>query len=175
MYFKENNNFLTKENISFIEKIILGDNFPFYRSSKSTLEDKISFLYHCLLKRPEERQNKEDINSSHYLNCLELVKSFFKKTDIKHKEILRMSVNFTFNNGVKKCPTHQDHNYPHKQLIIYLNDADPLSKTVLLDKKNKPWKEIAPEKYKGICFDNLNHYHFYPKSDERIILITTFR
>ena len=175
MYFKESNNFLTKENISFIKETILNDNFPYYRASDCTVGDKISFLYHCLLKRPEERQNKEDINSNYYLSCLELVESFFKKTKIKHKEILRMAVNFTFNNGVEKCPTHQDHKYPHKQLIIYLNDADPLSKTVMLDKKNKPWKEITPEKYKGICFDNLNHYHFYPKSGERIILITTFR
>jgi hypothetical protein len=169
MYFKESNNFLTKENISFIKETILKDNFPYYRAPDCTVGDKTSFLYHCLLKRPEERQNKEDINSNYYLSCLELVESFFKKTKIKHKEILRMSVNFTFNNGVEKCPTHQDHKYPHKQLIIYLNDADPLSKTVMLDKKNKPWKEITPEKYKGICFDNLNHYHFYPKSFQRLV------
>ena len=175
MYFKESNNFLTKENISFIKETILGDNFPYYRSSESTSGDKISFLYHCLLKRPEERQNKEDINSNYYLNCLELVKSFFKKTKIKHKEILRMSVNFTFNNGVETCPIHQDHKYPHKQLIIYLNNTDPLSKTIILDKKGKVFKKITPQKNKGICFDNKPHYHIYPKKGERIILVATFK
>jgi hypothetical protein len=86
-----------------------------------------------------------------------------------------MCINLTFNNGTKKCPIHQDHEYPHKQLIIYLNDADIDSKTIILDKKNKVLKKITPEKYKGVCFENLHHYMIYPKKGERVVLVTTFK
>ncbi len=47
----------------------------------------------------------------------------------------------TFNFGVKKSIVHEDHNFDHKQLIIYLNDCDQNSKTILLNNKNKVIKE----------------------------------
>ena len=62
MFFKESDNFLSKNNTSFIENIILKDNFPFFISLNSVEEDKANFLYHCLLKRPEDRVNEKDIN-----------------------------------------------------------------------------------------------------------------
>ena len=178
-FYKESKKFLTKENINYIENVILNDTFPFYRVGYSvSKKDKCSMLFHLLLKRPEHKQEKsyeKRINSIHYENILKIVESFFKKFNIKYKEILRMSINFSYNNGCKKCDTHVDHEFPHKQLIIYLNDADPCSKTVILNKNKKVFKKITPEKYKGICFESLFHYHFYPKKGERIILITTFK
>lgn len=174
MFYKESKNFLTKENIDYIENVILSEYFPFYLSKGSTTEDNYKIMLHTLLFRPEEKEEKDRINSPHYKDMLNLVNSFFNKFNIKPKRILRMCVNFSFNNGAKKCPIHQDHIYSHKQLIIYLNDADPCSKTVILNKKNKIIKEVAPEKYKGICFENLPHYMIYPKKCERVILITTF-
>ena len=175
MYFKESNNFLTKENINFIEKTILGGNFPYYRLSDSVIGDKTVFLVHALLVRLEHRSHKEHINSTFYLDTLSLVHSFFDKFKINYKEILRLCINYTFNVGPEKCPIHQDHEFPHKQLLIYLNEADPLSKTVILDKKNRILKKIVPKKYKGFCFNNLPHYHFYPTKGERIVLVATFR
>jgi hypothetical protein len=176
MYFKESNDFLTIENKKFINEKILSNFFPFYRNfTLTSSKDKNIFLSHVLLVRPEERINKNHINSSYFLETLKIILSFLDKFEIKHKEILRMSINYTYNNGVDKCPIHQDHKYSHKQIIIYLNDADPLSKTVILDEKNKILKEITPQKNKGICFDNKPHYHFYPKKGERIVLVTTFK
>ncbi len=175
MFYKESKNFLSKENIIFIENIILGNNFPFYLSQKSTATDNYKKMFHELLLRPEGCLLENRINSTYYNDVFNLVNSFLKKFKIKQKEILRMCINFTYNNGVEKCPVHKDHDFPHKQLIIYLNEADINSKTVILNEKNKIIKEIAPEKYKGVCFDNVLHYHYYPKKGERIILITTFR
>jgi len=174
MFFKESKNFLTKENINYINNVILSNTFPFYIKKKSTDVDSQKVMAHNLLNRPEEKKNR--INSPYYYEVLNLVNSFFNKFNIKSVEILRMSINLTFNNGHKKCPTHLDHYYPHKQLIIYLNDADPCSKTVILnEEKTKIIKKITPEKYKGVCFDSLPHYLIYPKKGLRIILITTFK
>ena len=58
-------------------------------------------------------------------------------------KIYRAAINLTVNNSVKKCPIHYDHNYEHKQILIYLNDSDKNAKTVILNKKNKKLKEIA--------------------------------
>lgn len=176
MYFKESNDFLTSENKKFINEKILGNEFPYFKNpTLATASDKSVFLTHVLLIRPEKRPTKEHINSIYYLDCLEIVKSFFKKFKIKHKEILRLCVNYTYNNGSNKCLVHQDHEFPHKQLIIYLNETDPSSKTIILDKNNKVLKKITPEKNKGVCFDNKPHYHFYPKQGERIVLVATFK
>lgn len=174
-FFRESKNFLTEENINYIENVILKENFPFYKSEYSTsLQNKHPFLFHLLLRRPEDNYEKR-INSIYYEDIIKISESFFKKLNIKYKEILRMCINFSYNNGLKKCKTHQDHKYAHKQLIVYLNDADPCSKTIILNKNKKIFKKVTPEKYKGICFENLPHYHFYPKTGERIILITTFK
>lgn len=179
MFYKESENFLTKENISFIKNVILTDMFPFYLKKEATFKDSQQTMSHILLKRKEnpleKSMDKNRINSPHYDSMLNLALSFFKKFNIDVFEILRMSVNLTFNNGHKKCPIHVDHPYPHKQLIIYLNDADPSSKTVILNKKGKILKIITPKKYKGICFESLPHYLIYPKKGLRIILIVTFR
>ena len=77
------------------------------------------------------------------------------KIKLKIKKLFRVSINLSFNIGVKKSIVHQDHDFDHKQLIIYLNDCDKNSKTVILNKKNKIIKEITPEKYKGVVFDKL--------------------
>jgi hypothetical protein len=175
MFYKESKNFLTKENISFIENVILNHNFPFYLAPRVTNKDKHRVMFHILLNRPEELKAEERLNSPYYEETFNLVKSFFNKFNIKNVEILRMCINLTFNNGAKKCPVHQDHEYPHKQLIIYLNDADPNSKTIILDKKGSVLKKITPEKYKGVCFENLPHYMIYPKKGERVVLVTTFK
>ena len=174
MFFKESDNFLSKDNIFFIENVVLKDNFPFFISLDSVKGDKANFLYHCLLKRPEDRINEKDINSNFFEETVDIVYSFFKKINIKHKKILRLAINFTYNNGFKKCPIHRDHEYKHRQLIIYLNNAEESSKTVILNDANKILKKITPKKYKGICFDDSPHYQFYPKFGNRVVLVCTF-
>jgi len=81
---------------------------------------------------------------------------------------------------------HIDYAGYHKQLLIYLNDPiDKESHTVILDEdaplgipddgNQKQLKRVIPEKYKGVCFENLPHYQVYPKFGERIVSVFTFR
>ena len=101
-------------------------------------------------------------------------KSFVLKNNIEVKEVLRCAINLTFNTMEEKCPTHDDHDYPHKQFLMYLNDCfDKNAKTVIL--KNNEKLEIVPEKFKAICFDSAPHYMIYPKKDIRVVLVVTFR
>jgi len=173
MFFKQSDNFLTKECKDYINNIILSPNFPYYLEQyEPSVKEK--FLNHVIVSRVEERNNRPYQNSFIYPEAIKIIECFFNKLNIKYSEIFRMCINLTYNNG-SKGPVHQDHDFPHRQLLIYLNNADPKSKTVILNKSNKIVKEITPKKFRGICFENTPHYQYYPKKGERIVLITTFK
>ena len=90
--------------------------------------------------------------------------------------MLRCNINLCFKTRNKTCLPQYDHNYPHKQLIIYLNDQiDKTSNTILLDENKKILHKITPKQYKGVCFDSCPHYFYFPKKDIRVALVYTFR
>tara|TARA_R100001244_G_scaffold118916_1_gene88618 strand:+ start:1738 stop:2280 length:543 start_codon:yes stop_codon:yes gene_type:complete len=174
MLYKESKNFLTPENIDFIEKTILGNNFPLYQMRHTVSDNYQDTLTHIILTRPESKHSPR-IRSIYYEPVLSIVKSFLKSVGIYDIKILRLAINFTYNNGRDKCEVHTDHPYKHNQLIIYLNEPlDKESKTVVLDNDHKIIKEIYPEKYKGVFVEGLPHYLHYPKKGTRIILVATF-
>ena len=174
-FFIKDDSFLTEENKNFIDNIVLGDNFPYYMCNHSIKGDNKYLLYHILLRRKEDRKENEMFNSAFYSEFLSIIDSFVKKHKIKVKEVLRMSVNYSFNNTYKKVASHTDHDFKHKQLLICLNDpADKNSKTVILNNKNKIFKSISPKQYQGICFDGVPHYNFLPRFGNRIMFVSTF-
>ena len=158
--------------------ILLNDNFPFYFYSSSIKDGKSdAFLSHVILRRPEERDWKDQWNSSYKETLIFIFSEFCKKHKIVNPDMLRCSVNFTYPNGHTKMETHEDHPYPHKQLIVYLNNPlDKKSCTVLMDKKEKKiTNKIEPKQWRGVCFDSVPHYQFYPTKGHRIIIIYTFK
>lgn len=173
----EDKDFLTQEQKNFIENILLSNNFPFYINYSAVEGDGNKFFSHCLLRRPEERIKGQPLfNSSYAEQIVDIFKTFIIKNKINCEEMLRCSVNLTFKTMSKKCPVHLDHDYDHKQLLIYLNDCvDKEAKTVLLDDTGKKvLHEIIPEKFKGVCFGSCPHYMSFPKKDIRVVLVYTF-
>ena len=170
------NNFLSDRSINFIENWILTNKCPFYVQSVMHNNDKTKNLTHIVLPRIEERQ-KEDKQHIYHSYFVDILFDFCLKHDVKFDEILRISINVTYYNGVSdKSPIHLDHEFEHNQLLVYLNDPlDKKSKTVILDDNNNVYREIYPEKYKGIMFPKMPHYVVYPKLGERYILVFTFR
>ena len=162
-----------KENRKKIDRVLNSLSFPFYMAQ--SFKDSLNYPYltHIIVKRPEDR-NDDNYNSIYSEFFLNLLKAFCVKNKIEVNNLFRVSVNMTFNFGVKKSIVHEDHNFDHKQLIIYLNDCDQNSKTILLNNKNKVIKEITPEKYKGVVFDKCPHYMIYPKTGYRVIVVYTF-
>jgi len=173
---EKDNNFLSKDQKFFIENKIFNNTFPFFLNNKSVVGKKTinkpSFS-HVILRRPEERVGNEYYNSPDGDFYLGILKSFCKKHNIRINEVLRICINLTFNNGFNKCNIHRDHNYSHKQLIVYLNDCDKKSYTVI--KNGKKEIKIKPEKYKGICFEDKPHYQYFPKNGIRVVIVFTFR
>lgn len=176
----ENNSFLTKRNKDFIKHILEDQKFPFYigPSTKTHKDKKGNFindrtLCHVLLQRKEYRKKGEYSNSIYLKEATDILNNFTKKTKIKYKEILRAAINFSYNNGHESSGFHEDHTYDHFQLLVYLNDCDPDSVTMLKD-KNKII-EIKPKKFKGILFKKIPHKMKYPEKGERLVLIITFK
>ena len=188
---KQSKNFLSPEQKKIITQVIEKSELPFYMGP-AFHSLKYPYLSHVLVKRPEDRRgdpgkrNVDDItypskytavnqfNSIHADTFLEFLFAFCDKYEIKVNQVFRASINLSFNIGLKKCPSHVDHEFDHKQLIIYLNDCDKSAKTVLLTDDNKISDTITPEKYKGVLFKTCKHYLVYPKKGCRIIAIYTF-
>lgn len=176
MSFIEDSNFLKDKHKTYINNVILGNNFPYYYQTNDIADGTgDSFLCHVVLSRPEERNNTDGINSPHFNFFKDLLETFCKKHNMKVIEIYRIAVNLTFYTGNPTSLPHVDHVFDHKQLIIYLNNPkDKKSNTVVSNKNKQIIKEVSPKKYKGFCFDNSLHYLRYPKKGERILAIITF-
>ena len=166
----EDTNFLSKKSKDFIDNVLLGFNFPYYFNYN--IDHSLVYLLHTFRKAPEERGN-EPLNNSELMPEMEnLFKEFCTKNSIKYKEILRCAVNLTSNVKRGKSDPHNDHDHPHKSLIIYLNNSD--GDTILLDKKNKIHRTVKPKKYKGLYFSYCKHYQYYPKNGIRGVAVYTF-
>tara|TARA_R100000329_G_C7553673_1_gene195707 strand:- start:112 stop:642 length:531 start_codon:yes stop_codon:yes gene_type:complete len=172
----EDNNFLTREQKYHIDNVILGANFPWFYSSlvkdtNNSYEER-PYFHHVVLRRPELREPNELYNSHHSEFCINVLNSFCKKNRIKYEEIYRINFNCDFNNGYESCMPHEDHPFPHQQLLVYLNNSSNNSYTVIKNKNQEI--KIKPEKYKGISFEKKIHYHYYPKQGRRVVLVMTF-
>jgi|TARA_R100000455_G_C6267453_1_gene122794 hypothetical protein len=177
MFLIEDNNFLEEKHKKHIDEIILSDKFPWYNINASITKDYKHFtsvkpfLSHCILERKETRL--EDIYKSNQNKfSLSVLDAFCSKHKIKVNEVFRMDINLTYNNGFEKCDTHEDHEFEHKQLLVYLNDCDKTLCTVIEDEGKKI--KIEPVKFKGVCFESKPHYHFFPKQGIRVVLVITF-
>lgn len=177
LFFKEDRDFLLPEDKHTLDEITLSGLFPFYLQKNTIGKDNKHFLSHIIVGRVEYRkENDNGINSKYADFFIKILNQFCDRNNIKYKNILRYSLNLAFYDGIEKSGTHVDHDVPHKQLIIYLNNPmDITSHTVLLNKKkDKVIKRIVPEKFKGVCFNQCPHYMVYPKRGHRIIAIATF-
>ena len=194
MFFIEDNNFLTDEHKQCIEAVQRADGIPyFYQQSFSRTHYKSfthTLLCHILIHRPEyqvdDLQVKNYYNSDYAKMFEDMLFTFCNNNQIICTEVIRAAINLTYNNGQEKCFPHVDHPEYHKQLIVYLNDPpDKESHTVIMDKdtplgedgdeEKHQLKRIVPEKYKGVCFENLPHYQVYPKFGDRIVCVFTFK
>ena len=174
MFFVEDKDFLNKKQIKYINEHILNVHIPWYFQKNTVISKKQKpYFSHTVLRIPEERKEGEKFNSIESSFCTDVLNVFCKKNNIEYKELLRIAFNLSYNNGFEKCDIHRDHDYVHKQLIVYLNNCDEQSYTVI--KNNKKEIKIKPESFKGVCFENKPHYHYFPKEGIRVILIMTFK
>ena len=171
-------NFLSKDSIDFIENQVLSSSFPYYFNAHTIHDppDNNAYMGHDILRRPEERNEGETFNSNYGEQFLKILKEFTDLINYNLTDIYRISVNITFAGATGNCPIHIDHPYSHHQLLVYLNDCDPVSKTVVLSQdKSEVEHIISPKKYMGACFSSAPHYMIFPKKGARAVIVYTFK
>ena len=177
MYYIEDKDFLSNEQKEYINNTILGNRFPMFLNKDDVGNGNgNNWLSHTILERKELRANNK-VDNPYADFFFGMLTSFAKKHNIPDGELLRCCVNFNFSDKLIKSDIHIDHDFPHNQLIIYLNQPqDTRSTTVILDDDNKTvLKEVEPEQFKGVCFENKPHYHYYPRIGYRAVCVYTFK
>jgi hypothetical protein len=185
-FFKEEKNFLNKEELEVINQNVLGCDFPWYYVPVATT-DKFQCFSHVLIHRYDPNNEEPIENSSITGLFVKILKRFCKKHKIKINKITRGTINLTsHHNKYQSGDPHVDHKFKHKSFIVYLNDA--VGDTIIYDKKydgkellniNEKipiFKNIKPEVGKAICWDG-EYYHAasYPKEGKRrVVLVMTF-
>jgi len=170
----EDNNFLTDYHKDQIENGILSGTFPFYWSEHQVTGDYLPALLHAVMGRTTKGHviESDKINSPNFNFCKNVLDTFCNKNNIKYKCIYRASINLTFHIPREHGKIHEDHDFPHKQFLLYLNDSD--GDTLLFNDKRKVYKRIKFEQYKGVVFDRCLHTQEYPTKSRRVVLVITF-
>jgi len=194
LFYKEQKNFLTKEELKVVNEYVLGENFPWYFQPAATT-DKFPFFSHGLYWRYDVFTKQEPTENSQIVSFFKpILMRFCEKEKIKVNKIARGCINFSYYHGVHLSgDPHVDHEHDHKVFMLYLNDVD--GDTLIYDKINKsknpddciiplenikePFKilkKIKPEQGKAVCWDG-KYFHaasFCPQGKRRIVLVITF-
>ena len=180
--FKQGKNFLSKKSKKFIEEIVLAPGaLPYYLAHVHPYKPQVQkFMGHIILARPAledyKKQSATVWNSKYYIEFINIINEFCEQQKIKIEKFYRMNVNFCYNSGYETTDMHTDHEFPHHQIIIYLDNAeDKNAETIIVNKKHKIIKRIKPIQYQGVCFKNYLHYIKFPKFGQRVTLIATFK
>lgn len=180
---KKINNPKTKEYL-LMKQEIFTPNFSWYWNSESVPKDpknnslehiSIPFLSHGIIVRPKDDSEYSifpKINSQYSDIFNVILDQIFDCNQIDFNCVLRINVNLTIPLvGVEKTRSHVDHNFPHKNLLIYLNNSD--GDTILCDDEEKVLDTSSPIEDKVILFEG-KHYHYLPSKGRRIVIVCTF-
>ena len=156
-----------------LKRNILGAEFPWYWHKQllnekcDDHEDNYEIYSHTFLYRPtaECRYPKETDQNCHIFHAV--VVEIMKYNNIDIEMIYRMSANCVHPTEKNMTgPEHTDHHFPHKNLIVYLNNF----------KGGATW--CGGETYNGkeddiITFEG--RHKFYPPVDNRrVVLFATY-
>lgn len=176
----EEENFLTQEEILFVDQEILSHRVPWHYDKESTSEI-FPFFKHVIIPRRENPNDPIEITSPLYEFFTNIQIRFCEKNRIKINRLYRQCLNLSFPNPEYELgDPHVDHVQVHKNIIIYLNDDFEKGETIIFNKKNNNntpsiLKEIIPKKGKVVCFDgDLFHTVRWIPKGRRIIFVSTF-
>tara|TARA_B100000287_G_C20189947_1_gene605733 strand:- start:56 stop:592 length:537 start_codon:yes stop_codon:yes gene_type:complete len=139
--------------------------------SPSGKYENFGFYSHALIMRAESGSPFTRNNSGLVDVAAGVVEEILVSNNIKINYICRMTINCVHPTKSNKYSIpHVDHDFPHKNLLIYFTDSggETVVESVLGNKKHYPKEDDV------IMFDGVKHYHRPPKEGRRIVLVTTF-
>lgn len=161
----------------YLKKEILSSDFPWYYVDTTVPDENNSefaaspYFSHAVLKSPGNPSNPNlfPIVSSGYSDiCNKVLYQIFEYNKVNINSIIRINFNLTLPLSKKPTQPHYDHNFPHKNLLIYFNKCD--GDTVVCGNESQTYSPIEDN---VIIFEGL-HHHYLPSYSRRIVLISTF-
>ena len=156
---------------------ILGPDFPWHWHEKAYNDDEVTegrcnfgFLSHVILERPGHTYLTPKINSEYFEAAHDLFVQICEVNNIKPQVLYRINANFTAQfDALTICeygPDHTDHDFPHKNMLVYLTPT------------RSGLTKVGDDNYSGsedgiIMFEGI-HAHMCPMSSRRIVLVYTF-
>ena len=153
-----------------MKNYILSEDFDWFWTEKSTVDgdgENVSLYYHSFLSRPEHSGGKyPKVCCNNIESACVIIEEILRYNDIKINSFLRIAVNCVHPYAtVLKSVPHYDHEFPHKNILIYLTDAG--GSTFVEDEEHSPNEDDV------IVFEGL-HYHETPLNKRRVVLVATF-
>ena len=157
-----------------VKELVLSPDFPWHWHDKAYNDDEVTegrtnfgFFSHVVLERPGYTYLTPKINSDHFPLFHDLFVEICRDNNIDPKVIYRINANLTTESPHNKCgPDHTDHDFPHKNMLIYLTGTHGgLTKVGNTNYSCMPNEAIV---FEGV------HAHMEPTSGRRVVLVYTF-
>ena len=162
-----------------LKEAILGAHFGWSYNNKATpFMDKVkgyhdlSFYSHAFLHGPSERHGLYSKANSEWLPNVEtVVGQVFEINKIKAHCVYRINANAVHpvEGNVLTVP-HTDHDFPHKNLLIYLTNVG--GDTIVFDDVGKK-HHFTPHEDAIVTFRGL-HCMVPPKKGRRVVIVVTY-
>jgi hypothetical protein len=166
---------LTEEHCKFLEYVLEAE-FPWFFHKDLDASGNIMhlFVHNLMLRNPRLEPVEGIVNSPFYDICLEIFENFCNAHKIQVNTIFRAALNSTFYNTNGQSRIHTDHNFEHKNFILYINEFRN-GQTCIFDEQGTLQKKVEPRLYKAVAFSGDPHAHNYCAPNERrVILVITF-
>ena len=161
------------DNYYLLKNTILDKQFPWFYSETTTPNEKsikrhrdVPMHSHTFIQRPE-MFGFSKYDSTAYQLALDVVREILTENNILTNSyfVLRLSTNCTYpSEGIQLSMPHVDHNFPHLNILTYLNSAG--GSTFIEGEEHEPIED------QSILFSG-EHYIQLPKKERRIVLIGT--
>ena len=178
----EHPNFITSNDLDFIEDSVLSNKFPWYWGDRQTTKG-FPLLGHTLLGR-----DLDESDSDVFGFFVSLLEEFCGVHKIRIEKILRGSLNLTYNFNGEHGDPHVDYDFDTHQCIMYLNSCDD-GETIIFkeeygkdgyteniyeaegDKKFTLKLKVSPERGKALHFYGKNyHTHSWCRQGQRRVI-----
>ena len=164
------------DNYFALKEYILSSDLPWFYIESTTYdadnqtdinirETGAPYYSHAILRPPGNPNLFPTQNSPCVELCGKVVSEISDTNNLGVNCILRLNANLSLPSSSTPTQPHVDHPFPHKNLLIYLTDAD--GQTVAGDQQHFPKEDDV------ITFSGM-HYHYLPTSGKRIVIVATY-
>jgi hypothetical protein len=162
-----------------IKKFLLGSDFPWYWNPKATPDDvdtgdyqDVPFYSHVFLARPRWKSMADKLYPQQHSMLLDtiypLLDEIVQFNGLKVNSFMRINANCVHPQSDPRITIpHNDHQFDHKNLIVYFTDAG--GETILVDEDER----FYPKEDDIVTFEGL-HCMNPPKDKRRVILVATY-